>query len=56
MKCFDLYEITWSDKWQPCLPVADVQQEGYKLPDSFEWSSCDMVGSCTSCEFSVPIA
>ena len=24
------------------MTVADVRQEGYSLPDSFEWCSCDM--------------
>jgi hypothetical protein len=24
------------------MTVADVKAEAYKLPDSFEWSSCDL--------------
>ena len=32
------------------MTVADVKQEGYKLPDSFEWSSCDMTDEKTKGE------
>lgn len=32
------------------MTVADVKQEAYKLPDSFEWSSCDMTDEKTKGE------
>lgn len=32
------------------MTVADVRQEPYKLPDAFEWSSCDMTDKKTKAE------
>ena len=32
------------------ITVADVKQDAYKLPDSFEWSSCDMEDEKTNKE------
>lgn len=32
------------------MTVADVKQDGYKLPESFEWSSCDMTDEKTKGE------
>ena len=32
------------------IAVADVKQEPYKLPDAFEWSSCDLTNYTTKQE------